>query len=460
MKILIVDDEVHLANTVTRFLRREKYEVIMAHGIATAMKNFDDFQPDGLVLDLGLPDGHGLDLLQQCRKKKPEIFCLVSTADVNSDSFFRAKKIGIDAWVSKPFKLVNLAEKLKDILKSRVDISSVLSPVENPRNKEFIVNKLIGRSAKIIEMFDVISKCARADGKTVLILGESGTGKELVAKAIHEQSPRSSNAFGIINCAAIPETLLENELFGHEEGAYTGAKLDSKGLFERCNGGTVFLDEIGDMTLAMQAKVLRVLENRTLTRLGGESEIKVDVTVLAATNRDLSTMVADKLFRSDLFYRLNTLTINIPSLHERKDCILALCEYFIENFNREFGREVKGIDPNIKEKLLTYEWPGNVRELRNAIENAFILESRPLLELKSFFERIESEKKCNIKKTLPDESNGQIILPIVGVDLRNLEENLIYQALERCNGNNTAAAKLLNLSRDAFRRRLVKYKKK
>jgi transcriptional regulator with PAS, ATPase and Fis domain len=297
----------------------------------------------------------------------------------------------------------------------------------------------------------MVEKVAGSDASTVFIQGESGTGKELVARAIHYQSARAEQPFMAINCAAVPQTLLESELMGHEKGAFTDAKNLKKGLFELADGGTVFLDEIGDMDPAMQAKLLRVLEERTFRRVGGTRDITVDVRILSATNRDLRKAMEDKSFRPDLYYRIGVIPIQLPPLRERRDDILPLAEFFISQFNREFHKNVQGISRMAQKILLEYAWPGNIRELRNVIERSIILECEDQLLVE------------NLPRELVAQSVGDNIgplnfqLPAEGVNIEDIERELIRQSLEMAKGNQTQAAKLLHLGIDAFRYRMKKF---
>jgi transcriptional regulator with PAS, ATPase and Fis domain len=286
----------------------------------------------------------------------------------------------------------------------------------------------------------------------VLIQGESGTGKELVAKAIHYESARAEKPFMAINCAAVPETLLESELMGHEKGAFTDAKNQKKGLFEMADGGTVFLDEIGDMPQGIQAKLLRVLEDRTFRRVGGTKDIHVDVRIISATNKDLLAAIKDKSFRNDLYYRLQVIPIFLTPLRERRSDILILVRYFIDQFNREFGKSVKDIAEEAQEFLLEYDWPGNVRELRNVIERAIILENEEIMQLEHLPRELVSRAGSVGAGPL------EFILPPEGVNIEDVERELIRQALDMVEGNQSKAAKKLSLGIDAFRYRMKKFK--
>jgi two-component system, NtrC family, response regulator AtoC len=295
-----------------------------------------------------------------------------------------------------------------------------------------------------------VRKLATSRANTVLLLGESGVGKGLVARALHDASDRRSKPFLTITCSAIPETLLESELFGHERGAFTDAKTMKPGLFEVADGGTVFLDEIGDMPLALQSKLLQVLEEKTFKRLGGVADISVDIRVVAATNADLDRAVRENRFRLDLYYRMNTFPIRIPALRERPEDIPALVRFFLDKFNRDFNKQVTGIQEAAQEALLRHPWPGNVRELRNAVERAMILGQGPMLTAKDFAFSLEAEGSRPATGRLLD-------LPQEGLDMDQLEKDLVRQALERSGGNQSRAAQLLGMTRDQIRYRLEKY---
>jgi transcriptional regulator with PAS, ATPase and Fis domain len=324
--------------------------------------------------------------------------------------------------------------------------------------KKYHQDQLIGNCPAMVELFKAITACAQNDCKTVLLLGESGTGKELAAHAIHRQSARKDAPLIEVNCASLPDNLLENELFGHEKGAYTDAGTRGTGVFEQAEGGTVFLDEIGDMPLLMQAKVLKVIENKRFRRLGGQTDIESDVRIIAATNKNLTQMVQAGTFREDLFYRLNMMSISIKPLRERKKCIPSMVEYFIERLNREYGRAVEGVSSAALQLLMGYDWPGNVRELKNAIERAMMLEQGKVLSAEHFCQESRAEKTqsggCGCSYSAPATA---IVLPPEGISIEEVEKEYIKQALSRYQGNQTKAAKCLAISVDTLRYRRKKY---
>jgi len=318
-------------------------------------------------------------------------------------------------------------------------------------SRKYGIDSIIGQSRHMRNVLALAEKIARCDAGTVLIQGESGTGKELIAKAIHYQSARADKPFVAINCAAVPQMLLESELMGHEKGAFTDAKLQRKGLFEMADGGTIFLDEIGDMEPLMQAKLLRVLEERSFRRVGGTTDVQVDVRIVSATNKDLRKAMAEKTFRNDLYYRIQVIPIYLPPLREREEDIMPLAEHFIGHFNCKFGKNLQGISKMAEKYLTGYSWPGNIRELKNVIERAIVLESEETL----LVEHLPQEL---VARTVgAGACNGGFRLPPEGIDIEEVERELIRQALEISEGNRSQAARKLSLGIDAFRYRMKKF---
>jgi transcriptional regulator with PAS, ATPase and Fis domain len=303
------------------------------------------------------------------------------------------------------------------------------------------------------EVVDMARRIAQSASTTVLLMGDSGTGKDLLAQAIHYESARRDRPFMPINCTALPEELLESELMGHEKGAFTDAKKTKKGLFELADGGTIFLDEIGDMKIGLQSKLLRFLEDRTFKRVGGKEDIEVDVRIIAATNRDLEAAIEERTFREDLYYRLSVIPITLPPLRERREDILPLARHFLEGFNRDFKTSFRGLTPEAEQLLLRYDWPGNIRELRNVLERAVILSSGETIGVDSLPWKIKGERKREGKAGEP----GVVVLPDTGLDIDDVERELIVQALAKTDQNQTRAARLLGLTRDALRYRMKKY---
>ncbi|NOQ46955.1 MAG: response regulator [Desulfobulbaceae bacterium] len=462
-RILVVDDEKLVCWSLNETLTEAGFLVKTALTGAEAKAAFESFRPNIVLLDIRLPDADGIDLLSKFKALDEDVIILMITAYADADSAVNALKAGADDYIGKPFDLDKIRHTVEQcFLKKR--LNREVDFFRREQRKKYDYDNLIGNSPQAIEVFKLIKICAETDSKIVLILGKSGTGKELVARAIHYHSARSNEPFIETNCAAIPENLLENELFGHEKGAFTDARQTHKGIFEAANEGTVFLDEIGDMPLIMQTKILKVIESNTFRRLGGKQDLDVDVRIIAATNQNMHELVKQKKFRGDLFYRLNVMTITIPSLKERKEDIPSLANYFIERLNEEYGKNISGIDPLAMKCLTRYAWPGNVRELRNAVERAMMLEEGNLLTYKHFSREISD---CAVNLPWDDKAikacveavhrKGYITLPPDGISLNEVEKELIQQALTRFKGNQTKAAKCLHMTRDTLRYRIKKH---
>ena len=462
-RILVVDDENLVTWSLEKALSEAGYSVDIAATGEEARQKFEILSPHVVLLDVRLPDASGLNLLQEFKAQDKDVIIIMITAYADADSAVQTLRDGAEDYVGKPFDLKNIKHIVgkaleKKYLKQQVDY------FHREIKRKYTYDNLVGNSSTMIQVFKMIKICAETDAKTVLILGESGTGKELVAHSIHFHSARSEAPFIEINCAAIPENLLENELFGHERGAYTDAGSRYRGIFESAEGGTVFLDEIGDMPLTMQAKILKVIDNKKFRRLGGGQEIESDVRIIAASNQDLLGLVSEKKFRDDLFFRLNVMNIPLPPLRERKEDITALVNYFIERLNEEYGWAVKGISERALNCLMNYNWPGNVRELRNAVERAMMLEQGKTLsaehfnqEITSFVRKDDRGLQNEAQQGVVQSGNGKIVLPPEGIAFKEVEKDLIRQALERYRGNQTKAAKCLRMSRDTLRYRMKKY---
>lgn len=459
-RILVVDDEKLISWSLAAMLKKDGYEVDTAASGNEALRKFDSFNPELVMLDICLPDVNGLELLKRFKAANEDVYIIMVTAYANADSAVQALQYGAEDYFGKPFNLdaikhvVNRAFE-KRRLKKEVDF------FRRELRKKSDQDKLIGNSQKMIEVFKMIKICADADAKTVLVTGESGTGKELVAKAIHYHSARADAPFIEVNCASIPENLLENELFGHEKGAYTDASKRHKGVFEMAEGGSVFLDEIGDMPFSMQAKILKAVETKRFRRLGGEDDVEANVRIITATHQNLSMMVKDGKFREDLFYRLNVMNISLPSLRERKEDIESLVQYFIETLNEEYGKDVQGTSPETVEYLKRYDWPGNVRELRNCIERLMMLEQEKILSpeyLSSEIRQRDVPEQGEAPGIIRSDFAGEhIVVPATGISLNELEKLLIQLALRKSGGNQTKAAKFLKTSRDTLRYRMKKF---
>jgi len=463
-RILVVDDEKLVCWSLSEVLTAAGFAVETALTGAEALTKFDTFQPDMVLLDVRLPDINGNNLLVQFKARDEDLVVIMITAFADADSALIALKAGADDYVGKPFDVDYIRHTVERLFEKK-QLCREVNSFKRELRKKYDYDNFIGNSQKAIEVFKLIRICAETDVKIVLVLGESGTGKQLVSRAIHYHSARAEAPFVETNCAAIPENLLENELFGHEKGAFTDASFQHKGIFETANGGSVFLDEIGDMPLTMQAKILKIIEFSTFRRLGGSRDLETDVRIIAATNQDLQKLVVTEQFRRDLFYRLNVMTIKIPPLRERKEDIPALVNYFIERLNKEYGKSIRGISPETLKCLNHFSWPGNVRELRNMVERAMMLEEGTILTPKYFTQEIRecSEKKvavgeaANAHISRPFHNSNVIRLPPDGISLDEVEKELISQALARFTGNQTQAAKCLRMSRDTLRYRMKKY---
>lgn len=449
-KLLVVDDEHLIRWSLEQNLSKQGYEVLTAGSGEEALKLIRDESLDLVLLDIQLPGINGLDVLEKAKELDEDLIIIMITALGVLETAVKAMRMGAYDYISKPFNLDELAITVKKALETG-ELKREVAHLRSEQSRRFGISNLIGESRHLQNLQDMIKKIARSDASTVLIQGESGTGKELVAKAIHFESDRADKPFMAINCAAVPETLLESELLGHERGAFTDAKVQKKGLFEIADGGTIFLDEIGDMAMGMQAKLQRVLEERTFRRVGGSRDISVDVRIISATNKDLLNAIGDKSFRNDLYYRLQVIPLYLPPLRERKEDILPLAQHFIAYFNREFGKSVKGISKMAEKFLLEYSWPGNIRELRNVLERAIILENEETLLLEHLPQEI-------VGRTVTV-STGPLNfhIPPEGIDIEEVERELIRQSLELTDGNQSKAAKKLSLGIDAFRYRMKKF---
>ncbi len=474
-RILIVDDEHLIRWSLSQPLVKSGYIVDTAESGNEAQSKMATFKPEMVLLDIRLPDANGLELLERFKAEVEDLIVIMITAYADVGSTVEAFKLGAEDYIGKPFNLEAVQQVISQAFKKK-KLKENVEDFSHSLDQRIDEDHLIGNSPEMIDVFKIIKRCAETNDKTVMILGESGTGKELVAKAVHLYSQRSKDPFFEINCAAIPDHLLENELFGHEKGAYTDAGKRQKGIFELADGGTVFLDEIGDMPLPMQGKILKAIENKRYRRLGGYCDIDVNVRIIAATNRNLKKMVDDGRFRIDLYYRLNVMTINVPPLRERKADIPHLAKYFFDLFNKEYNRNIEDISPEAIELMLSYSWPGNVRELRNSVERAIILEDGRTLGPNNLNLFSSLEASPSTTDTITDQENRQvpdndgrrqttannpdelqITLPTNGISFEKIEKNIILQALEKHAGNQTKAARYLQLSRDTLRYRMKKF---
>ena len=448
MNILVVDDEKLIRWSLRERLTREGHVVTEAEDGRTAREALERETPDLALLDMRLPDTDGLAILKQLQEKAPEVPAIMITAFSSVETAVEAMRMGAYDYVAKPFNLDELAITVKRALEA-----SRLRKESGDRVREqkaaFGLHNLVGSSGPMKEIAALVRKVSQSQATTVLIRGESGTGKDLIAKAIHYESARADKPFMNITCTALQDTLLESELFGHEKGSFTDAKAQKKGLFELAHQGTVFLDEIGDMSPTLQAKLLRVLEEKAFRRIGGTVDIKVDVRVIAATNKQLEKAIEEKKFREDLYYRLNIITVDVPSLRERRDDVPLLVDHFLKRFATEFRKPAAQVSPEALAKLKGYDWPGNVRELRNAIERAVLLGGG---------DRVEAEDVILGRSApAPEPGKRMFTLPSKGFKLEELERDLVTQALERTGGNQTKAGELLGMTRDQIHYRMEKF---
>ncbi len=445
-KILIVEDERLVRWSLVQELSREGYQTFESETGEKALELFADEGADVVLLDIRLPGKDGIEVLRSLREVDPDAVVIMMTAHGGVGSAVTAMKLGAFEYVEKPFDM----EALKAIIEKGMETAALRREVQQfreNRDRSYGFDQIIGVSSKIHEVADLARKVAQSDAATVLIMGESGTGKDLISRVIHHQSARAGKPMMDINCTAIPEHLIESELFGHERGAFTDAKGMKKGLFELADGGSVFLDEIGDMAIGTQAKLLKVIEDHRFKRVGSGKDIVVDVRIIAATNKDLARRVAEGTFREDLYYRINVIPIRIPSLRERPEDIPLLADHFVRLYNREFKKRVKGLSPDTYRVLSAYSWPGNVRELRNVIERAVILEEREILLPEHFHLDGAVRAPEPVASAFPGE----------GLSLEEVERELMARALEKAGGNQVKAAQLLGISRDVLRYRMKKY---
>lgn len=510
-KILVVDDEPLIRWTLNEALRSWGYETLEAGTVAGALSSFEADRPVAVLLDINLPDGSGLDVLRELKARQPQAVVIMITANVLVEDTIAAMRGGAYDFIGKPINLNELQVTIRNGLEAS-KLRREVTRMRREQKNEFSFEQIVGASPAMQRLLALARRVAESEASSVLLQGESGTGKDLVAKATHYASHRADYPFVAINCAAIPGTLLESELFGYEKGAFTDAKGRKEGLFEQAEGGTIFLDEIGELELGLQAKLLRVLEEGAFRRVGGLKDLPLHVRVIAASNRDLRTESEAGRFRLDLYYRLSVIQIDLPPLRERGDDVLLLADFYLKQFNQKLRKQIRGLSAEVVDLFRRYPWPGNVRELRNVIERVMILEDQdyitanwlprglaegyaPAVPAKAWLDSSPvptalpaDEPAANplpslvngapsampltqvppvapVTPVLPVESPlppppktlaDRFPLPADGVELEAVEMSLVEQALKRSGGNQTRAAELLRISRDQLRYRLKK----
>lgn len=454
-QILVVDDDQAIRWTLKEALQSWSFAASEAGSVAEGLAAFNAEPPAAVLLDIDLPDGSGLDLLREIKRENEDAVVIMITGNVHVDNTISALRGGAYDFIGKPINLEELRITIRNAIEARL-LRREVEQVRRERAREFNFRQIIGESPAMKKMLSLAAKVAESEVSSVLLQGESGTGKDLVAKAIHYGSQRADSPFVAVNCAALPATLIESELFGYEKGAFTDAKARKEGLFEQAEGGTLLLDEIGELELSLQAKLLRVLEEGAFRRVGGLRDIPLDVRVLAASNRDLKTESEAGRFRLDLYYRLSIIQIDIPPLRDRGDDVLLLSQYYIDTIGARIRRskKIKGLSPEATAVFKKYHWPGNVRELRNVVERALILEDE---------DRITTEYlpggllgPVRLEQGSLDQAASQFVLPNEGISLDEAELSFVRQAIQRSGGNQTRAAELLGISRDQLRYRLKK----
>ena len=454
-RILVVDDERSMRELLQIVLRREGHQVLLAEDGRSAVAALEREPVDVLISDIKMPGMSGVDVLREAKRVDPDIVGIMVTAYATTDTAVEALRLGAYDYLTKPFDVEELKAKVRNALERRTLRQENVLLKRALRSSSSFSN-IIGRSRPMQDVFDLVETVAPTNS-TILVTGESGTGKELVARAVHTNSLRRDQAFVALNCGALPETLLESELFGHVRGAFTGAATTKKGLLEAAERGTVFLDEISEMSTMMQVKLLRVLQERKFRRVGGTEEIDADIRIIAATNRDLAKAVADGAFREDLYYRINVIPIHLPPLRERREDITPLAEHFVAKYRELMGKPVTGLTPEALQWLEAADWPGNVRQLENVVERAVALERGALIQLSSLPNG--NGAKAPVRDAAA--TGEAAALPEQGLDLPRLletqERELVSQALRQSGGRHDRAAKLLAISPRQFRYLLDKY---
>jgi two-component system response regulator AtoC len=449
--ILVCDDEELIRWSIAEQLQGAGYRTVEAGDGADAVRIVAEQAPAAVILDLKMPGMDGLTALKKIRESGDDVPVVVITAHGGVDSAIAATRLGAGAYLEKPFDLREITLAVERVLHE----DRLKQEVHLLRDRQrFGYGEFIGRAEALRPLFADLGKMETVVAPTVLILGESGSGKDVVARTIHARGPRKDQIYVEIDCASLPEQLIESELFGYERGAFTDAKAQKRGLLEAAAGGVVFLDEIGEISLGTQAKLLRALENRTFKRVGGLATLKLEAQVIAATNRDLKKAVEKGTFREDLYYRLNVVTLRIPGLRERRDDIPLLAAHFLDKFNKAFGRHVEGISGEAMAMMQAYDWPGNVRELKNMLERIVILGPQGMIGPDDLAAEVRFSRIGELPR--PDGAFA-FPLPETGIDLDKVEKEFVIQAIAKTKGNQTAAAKLLGMSRYQLRYRLEKF---
>jgi DNA-binding NtrC family response regulator len=444
-KILVVEDEVRMRNLLKKILTKQGLSVQTSPNGMDALKKLEETPFDVIITDIKMPEMNGMELLKTVKETRRDVYIIIMTAFGSIDSAVKAMKKGAYDYITKPFKM----DEITIVVQKAIEEKRLRCEVESLRKEvrgRYKFDNIIGKSKAMQDVFELIKRVSNSKS-TVLICGKSGTGKELVAKAVHYNSPRKNGSFVPVNCSAIPETLLESELFGHVKGAFTGAIATRKGLFEEANGGTIFLDEIGDISPAMQVKLLRVLQEREIKRVGGTENIKIDIRLVAASNQDLEEALKRGEFREDLFYRLNVITITLPELKDRQDDILLLANHFLKKYTQGDVDEINSISKKAMSLLINYNWPGNVRELENVIERAVALGTHRELLPDDLPANIRNGKKPFAIKDTLDES----------ATINELERDHIARVLKKARGHKVNTAKILGIGRKTLYRKLKKY---
>jgi two-component system, NtrC family, response regulator AtoC len=459
--LLVVDDDRDIRAMLRMAAEDRGYEVIEAEDGTSGFAQFNALVPEISIIDVGLPGGiDGVDLLQKIHDVAPKHPVLIISGQASPEKAVEAMKQGAFDYLGKPINLEKLFLLVERGLQ-KVRAESELDRVSQTRKATYGFDRIIGSCPSMADVITTARKVAQVPFATVLLTGESGTGKELIAHAVHLTSPNAKEPFVEVNCAAMPETLLEAELFGYEKGAFTDAKQRKRGLFEVASQGTFFLDEIGEMPANLQVKLLKVLEERAFRRLGGTATIHVQFRLIAATNAELTQMLANGTFRRDLYYRLNVFSIHLPPLRERGHDLIEISNSFINHFNREFSKSIVGLSPDAERLILNYEWPGNIRELRNAIERACLIGSDRFIQandlaIKARHRELSGETPMETELA-PDFSGFEIKVPQHGVNFEDVERQLIRIAMRHCNNNASAAARFLRMTRETLRYRLKKF---